>query len=61
MASNNQLGHGNEEQDALEPRVVEGAQLQQKMILTTSSGGQHTVLLATDRNDLADDSAAATK
>ena len=61
MASNNQLGHGNEEQDALEPRVVEGTQMKQKIVLTASSGGQHTVLLATDRNDLADDNAAATK
>lgn len=61
MASNNQLGHGNEDEDALEPRVVEGAQLQQKLVLTASSGGQHTVLLATDRNNPGDNNAAASQ
>lgn len=49
MGSNGQLGHG-EEEDVLEPALIKGKQLEARMVLAASAGGQHTVLLATDKS-----------
>ena len=45
MGTNGQLGTG-EEEDVWTPHKMEGKQLKGKKVLTVSSGGQHTVLIA---------------
>ena len=45
MGTNGQLGTG-EEDDVWTPTKMEGKQLKGKKVLTVSSGGQHTVLIA---------------
>uniref|UniRef100_F6PGW9 Regulator of chromosome condensation n=2 Tax=Ornithorhynchus anatinus TaxID=9258 RepID=F6PGW9_ORNAN len=48
MGTNFQLGTG-EEDDAWSPVEMAGKQLENRMVLSVSSGGQHTVLLVKDR------------
>ncbi|KAH9523591.1 Regulator of chromosome condensation [Bulinus truncatus] len=47
MGSNYQLGHGNDD-DQLLPTKVVGKQLESRAAIMSSSGGQHTVVLAKD-------------
>lgn len=44
MGSNNQLGHGNDE-DCYEPKQIVSAQTKEKRMLQVDSGGQHSVFL----------------
>ncbi|CAG9759250.1 unnamed protein product [Ceutorhynchus assimilis] len=46
MGTNGQLGLGNDE-DAFEPTPIESKQLKDKKVMRVSSGGQHTLILAT--------------
>ncbi|EGW01158.1 regulator of chromosome condensation isoform X2 [Cricetulus griseus] len=48
MGTNYQLGTGQEE-DAWSPVEMTGKQLENRVVLTVSSGGQHTVLLVKDK------------
>ncbi|XP_032971213.1 regulator of chromosome condensation isoform X3 [Rhinolophus ferrumequinum] len=48
MGTNFQLGTGQEE-DAWSPVEMTGKQLENRMVLSVSSGGQHTVLLVKDK------------
>ncbi|XP_069479046.1 regulator of chromosome condensation isoform X2 [Ambystoma mexicanum] len=48
MGTNYQLGTG-EEDDAWSPVEVVGKQLENRLVLSVSSGGQHTVLLVKDK------------
>ncbi|XP_038614000.1 regulator of chromosome condensation [Tachyglossus aculeatus] len=48
MGTNFQLGTG-EEDDAWSPVEMAGKQLENRLVLSVSSGGQHTVLLVKDR------------
>lgn len=48
MGTNLQLGTGQEE-DAWSPVEMTGKQLENRMVLSVSSGGQHTVLLVKDK------------
>ena len=48
MGTNNQLGTGQDE-DAWSPVEMTGKQLENRVVLTVSSGGQHTVLLVKDK------------
>ncbi|KAI0232390.1 Regulator of chromosome condensation [Lamellibrachia satsuma] len=49
MGSTRQLGQ-TEEDDIYEPQLVAGKHLEQRKGLMVSAGGQHTVILATDRS-----------
>lgn len=44
MGSNNQLGHGNDE-DVHEPKQIVSAQTKERRMLQVDSGGQHSVFL----------------
>lgn len=44
MASSSQLGTGDED-DVLEPKLIQGAQLRDKKIITLNGGGQHTLFI----------------
>lgn len=48
MGTNFQLGTGQEE-DAWSPVEMTGKQLENRVVLSVSSGGQHTVLLVKDK------------
>ncbi|NXG62579.1 RCC1 protein, partial [Hemiprocne comata] len=48
MGTNYQLGTG-EEEDVLSPVEMTGKQLENRVVLAVSSGGQHTVLLVRDK------------
>lgn len=48
MGTNYQLGTGQDE-DAWSPVEMTGKQLENRVVLTVSSGGQHTVLLVKDK------------
>uniref|UniRef100_A0A3B3QC24 Regulator of chromosome condensation 1 n=1 Tax=Paramormyrops kingsleyae TaxID=1676925 RepID=A0A3B3QC24_9TELE len=50
MGTNMQLGTG-EEDDEWTPVEMAGKQLENRVVLTVSSGGQHTVLLVKDKQD----------
>lgn len=50
MGTSGQLGTG-EEEDCLEPTLIKGKQLQSHSVQKVSSGGQHTVILATPANN----------
>ncbi|KPP56787.1 hypothetical protein Z043_125560 [Scleropages formosus] len=50
MGTNLQLGTG-EEDDEWSPVEMTGKQLQNRKVLSVSSGGQHTVLLVKDYQD----------
>lgn len=50
MATVGQLGTGNDE-DCLEPTLIKGKQLLDRQVFKVSSGGQHTVILATSKNN----------
>uniref|UniRef100_A0A672GDI5 RCC1-like domain-containing protein n=1 Tax=Salarias fasciatus TaxID=181472 RepID=A0A672GDI5_SALFA len=50
MGTNLQLGTG-EEDDEWSPVKMTGQQLENRVVLMVSSGGQHTVLLAKDKQD----------
>lgn len=58
MGTNGQLGLGHED-DVLEPTTIKGKQLENKMVLLASAGGQHAVLLATDKTSVTTAPAAA--
>lgn len=45
MGTNGQLGHEDEE-DAWEPAIMLGKQLQERKVVAVSGGGQHTVIIA---------------
>lgn len=49
MGSNLQLGNGDEDEDLLEPTRIVSKQLQTKKAIKVDAGGQHTVILATDK------------
>lgn len=49
MGSAGQLGTGNED-DCLEPTLIKSKQLENRLVFKVSSGGQHTVILATSNN-----------
>jgi len=53
MGTCQQLSNG-EDEDKFEPVVMTGKQLSDKEVLMISSGGQHTVLLAKQKADVAD-------
>ncbi|MBN3284144.1 RCC1 protein, partial [Polyodon spathula] len=48
MGTNLQLGTG-EEEDEWSPLEMTGKQLENRVVLSVSSGGQHTVLLVQDK------------
>jgi len=48
MGSTMQLGQGDDDSDVYEPVVIAGKQLENKKVVMVSSGGQHTMILATD-------------
>ncbi|XP_078538714.1 regulator of chromosome condensation isoform X2 [Lissotriton helveticus] len=50
MGTNYQLGNG-EEDDAWSPFEMVGKQLENRVVLSVSSGGQHTVLLVRDQEE----------
>lgn len=49
MGTNGQLGLGNED-DVYEPKSIVSKQLENRIVLAASAGGQHTVLLAKQKN-----------
>ena len=49
-ATNNALGHGDEE-DKEEPEVVTSKQLETRQVLAVSAGGQHSAILAIANNN----------
>ncbi len=51
MGTNGQLGLGHED-DVMEPTTIKGKQLENKMVLLASAGGQHAVLLAADKSSV---------
>ncbi|XP_067929911.1 regulator of chromosome condensation-like [Watersipora subatra] len=53
MGTCKQLSNG-EEEDQFEPQPMVGKQLANKEVLTVSSGGQHTILLAREKPDSGD-------
>lgn len=57
MGTNGQLGLGHED-DVLEPTSIKGKQLENRMVLLASAGGQHAVLLAADKSTVTTSSAA---
>lgn len=48
MGSNHQLGIGSED-DQLKPTLLTGAQVKERQVVSVSSGGQHTLFIATDK------------
>lgn len=50
MGTNLQLGTG-EEDDEWSPVEMTGKQLENRVVLSVSSGGQHTVLLVKDKQE----------
>lgn len=50
MGTNLQLGTG-EEDDEWSPVKMTGKQLENRIVLMASSGGQHTVLLVKDKQE----------
>lgn len=50
MGSAGQLGTG-EEDDCFEPTLITSKQLTNRHVLKVSSGGQHTVILADNKNN----------
>lgn len=50
MGTNLQLGTG-EEDDEWSPVEMMGKQLENRVVLSVSSGGQHTVLLVKDKQE----------
>lgn len=50
MGTNLQLGTG-EEDDEWSPVKMTGKQLENRVVLTASSGGQHTALLVKDKQE----------
>ncbi|KAL7874500.1 hypothetical protein SRHO_G00054700 [Serrasalmus rhombeus] len=50
MGTNMQLGTG-EEEDVWSPMEMSGKQLENRVVLSASSGGQHTVLLVKDKQE----------
>lgn len=50
MGTNLQLGTGDED-DAWNPVEMTGKQLENRVVLSVSSGGQHTVLLVKDKQE----------
>lgn len=48
MGTNHQLGTG-EEEDVWSPVEMTGKQLENRLVLAVSSGGQHTALLVKDK------------
>lgn len=50
MGTNLQLGTG-EEDDEWSPVEMSGKQLENRVVLSVSSGGQHTVLLVKDKQE----------
>lgn len=50
MGTTGELGTGNDE-DCLEPTLVQGKQLLNRQVIKVSSGGQHTVVLAKTTNN----------
>lgn len=59
MGSNNQLGHGNDE-DCYEPKQIVSAQTKEKRMLQVDSGGQHSVFLV-EAGDAAAPAATSSK
>lgn len=51
MGTNGQLGLGHED-DVMEPTSIKGKQLENRMVLLASAGGQHAVLLAADKSSV---------
>lgn len=50
MGTSGQLGTG-EENDCVEPTLIKSKQLENRQVLKVSSGGQHTVILAINKNN----------
>jgi len=50
MGTTGQLGRGKDEDDAWAPNQMTGQQLENGKVLAVSCGGQHTVILARDKN-----------
>lgn len=50
MGTVGQLGTGKED-DCLEPTLIESKQLLNRSVFRVSSGGQHTVILALNKNN----------
>jgi len=50
MGTNGQLGTGDDE-DMWEPYLVKSKQLVERRVISVSSGGQHTVMIAKDKDD----------
>ena len=48
MGTNGQLGHSDEE-DSWVPVAMEGKQLETRSVVGASGGGQHTLLVAKDK------------
>lgn len=48
MGTNGQLGLGHED-DVMEPTSIKAKQLENRMVLLASAGGQHAVLLASEK------------
>lgn len=67
MGSNQQLGIGSED-DQTEPQLLTGVQVKDREVIRVSSGGQHTLFIAADKdkptgkkvNGTADKTATAT-
>lgn len=57
MGTCKQLSNGDEE-DQFEPEPMAGKQLTSREVLTVSSGGQHTILLAREKSESGDQPAA---
>lgn len=53
MGTCKQLSNGDED-DQFEPQLMAGKQLSTREVLTVSSGGQHTIVLARDKPDSGD-------
>lgn len=53
MGTSKQLSSGNED-DQFEPQLMGGKQLNNKQVLSVSSGGQHTVMLVKAAEELKD-------
>lgn len=48
MGSNQQLGLGSDD-DQLKPTLLTGAQVKERKVISVSSGGQHTLFIASDK------------
>lgn len=58
MGTSKQLCNGDED-DQFEPKLMSGKQLNDKLVLMISSGGQHTVVLAKQKPDSGDKAPSA--